>query len=96
MPFELPLCVDVEDEAAARRQMPVDAGKQLLPVGEAPNVINGVEHAANRVESVVDLKIDHILPEKFGVRHFVARDRKHSAGSIQPRQFVIVLQMLQH
>src|SRR5580658_6199434 len=76
MAFELPLCVDVEDEAAARRQMSADAGKRFLPVGEAPNVINGVEYAANHVKSVVDLKIDNILAEKFCARHFVARDRK--------------------
>jgi hypothetical protein len=80
--FELPLCVDVEDEAAARRQMPADPGKQSLPVGEAPNVIYGVEYAANHVKPVVDVKIDHILPEKFCLRHFMARNREHSAGSI--------------
>jgi hypothetical protein len=45
-------------------------------------VIYGVEYAANHVKPAVDVKIDHILPEKFGSRHFVARNREHSAGGI--------------
>jgi hypothetical protein len=77
--FELSLCVDVKDEAAARRQMPANPGKHTLPVGKASDVIYGVEYAANHVKPAVYVKIHHILLEKSGSRHFVARDRQHSA-----------------
>jgi len=96
MAFELALRVDVEDETASWSQMPADPGKDFLPIREAPNVINGVVYAANHVESVIDLKIDHILLEKSGVRHFLTGDRKHFTGRIQSRHLVLVLHMLQH
>src|SRR6266536_1929116 len=43
MPVELPLCVDVKDEAATRRQVPPHPNEYFLPIGEAPNVINRIE-----------------------------------------------------
>ena len=76
--------------------MLADPGKHSLPVGEAPNVIYGIEYAANHVKPVVDVKIDHVLPKKLGMRHFMPRNREHSAGSIQPRHFVITLQIPQY
>jgi len=63
--FELPLCVDVKDEAATWQQMSVHCGKHFLPVGEAPYVVNGIEDTENHVKSGIDSKVDHILPEEF-------------------------------
>jgi hypothetical protein len=63
--FELPLCVDVKDEAATWQQMSVHRGKHFLPVGEAPYVVNRIEYTENQVKSAIDSKIDHILPEEF-------------------------------
>jgi hypothetical protein len=40
MPFELPLCVDVEDKAAAWRQMLTHSCEHSFPVREASNVID--------------------------------------------------------
>ena len=33
MPVELPLCVDVKDEAATRRQVPPHSNEHFLPIG---------------------------------------------------------------
>jgi hypothetical protein len=63
--FELPLCVDVKDEAATWRQMTAHCGKHFLPVGEAPYVVNRIEYTENHVKSAIDPKVDHILPEEF-------------------------------
>src|SRR5258708_31721831 len=57
--FELPLCVDVKDEAAPWRQMAAHCGKHSLPVGEAPYVVNRIEYTDNHVESAIDSKVDH-------------------------------------
>jgi len=45
--FELPLCVDVKDEATTWRQMSAHCGKHFLPVGEAPYVVNRIEDTEN-------------------------------------------------
>ncbi len=96
MPFELPLCVDVEDKAATWRQMLTRPCEHSFPVGEASNVINRIEYTKNRVKPPVDLEIDHILPQEFRLRNLLAGNRKHLAREIQPRHFVTVLQMLQY
>jgi hypothetical protein len=54
--------------------MPPHPNEHFLPIGEAPNVINRIEYTENHVESLVDLKIDHILPEEFCSRDFLACD----------------------
>jgi hypothetical protein len=63
--LELPLCVDVKDEAATWRQMTARGGKHFLPVGEAPYVVNRIEYTDNHVKSALDPKVDHILSEEF-------------------------------
>src|SRR5438105_1919798 len=84
MPFELPLCVDIEDKAAIWRQMLTHPCEHSSPVGEASDVINRIEYTKNRVKSLVDLEIDHILLREFRLRDLLVRKREHLAREIQP------------
>src|SRR5437763_12851930 len=93
--FELPLCVDVKDKAAIWRQVTAHCGKHFFPVGEAPYVVNRIEHAENHVKPTVDSKVDHVLPVEFWSRYFLACKGKHLPRNIQPGYFVIILQTLQ-
>ena len=96
MPFELPLCVDVEDKAAAWRQMLTHPREHSFPVREASNVIDRIEYTKNHVKPLADLEIDHILTPEFCSRDLLASNREHLAREIQARHFVTVLQMLQY
>lgn len=90
VPFELPLCVDVEDKAAAWRQMLTHPCEQSFPVREASNVIDSIEYTKNRVKPLIDVEIDHILMPEFCSRDLLACNREHRVREIQARHFITV------
>jgi hypothetical protein len=96
VPFEFPLCVDVEDEAAPWRQMSTHPGKYSPPVGEAPNCdlwsrTRSKSRQTGRRCANRPYPAGKVLLEALCGAH-----REHSAGSIQPGHFVMALQMAQH
>ena len=82
MPSESALSINIENETTSRQQMSANIDKDFDPVGEARDVIDRVKNAANHVEPVIDVKVDHVLPVQACARHFLSGDRQHSAGNI--------------
>ena len=85
VPFELPLCIDVEDKAATWRQVLTHPCEDSFPVGKESNVIDRIEDTQNRVKPLVDLKIDHILTPELCSRDLFVGNREHLAGEIHAR-----------
>ena len=82
MPFKFPLGIDVENETSCRQQMSANITKDFDPVGEARDVIDRVKNAANHVEPISNVKVDHVLLVEACARQFLSRNRQHSAGNV--------------
>jgi len=75
--------------------MLANPGKHSLPIGKTPDMVDRVEYTKNHVKSVIDSKIDHVLPEESRTRCFLACNRKHPRWNIQPRHCIMILQAFQ-
>jgi len=82
--------INVKNKKSIVIEMSRDLAKDFFPFSKAEEVIDGIEHAHNRVETFRDTKVCHALTVKTDVRQFLAREREHLPGAVEARDFVSV------
>jgi hypothetical protein len=80
--------IDVENKKSVVIEMSRDLAKHFPPFSEGEEVIDGIEHADNRIKTFRNAKGRHALPVKAHVRQFLAREREHLPGPIETRNFI--------